>query len=229
MKQSKNLSWTSLFLVAVTLGLSGCKVPIQEREVAESGFLRDYSKLKPGEEGASRLVYISRKADFAKYNKILMDPITIWAVEDSTLTQIPEEERLELVNYLAAAIRENLKGDYEFVPRPGRGVMRLRIAITEGREAHVVMNTISSVGPVSLTIDLIKFAATGTHMAVGETMVEIEVIDSVSMNRLAAAVDARSGRKSLISGNFTEWGDVEDAYDFWAKKLRLRLSELRTQ
>jgi hypothetical protein len=229
MKRPGNTVKCSLALTFAMGFLAGCSTPIQERKVTESGFLRNYSELKFGEGGAARLIYINPKADFPKYDKILMDPISIWAIEGSELTKISEQERQELVNYLDAVLREQLKGDYEFVTRPGQDVMRLRVAITEGKKANVVLNTLSSVMPLSLAINLIRFAATGTHMAVGEAMVEAELMDSLSSTRLLAAVDARSGRKSLISGNFTKWGDVEDAYDYWSNRLRWRLSELRAE
>jgi hypothetical protein len=41
-----------------------------------------------------------------------------------------------------------------------------------------------------------------------------------------AAVDERVGAKTLRGLGGT-WKDVEEAYDYWAKKLRQRLTELR--
>ena len=43
---------------------------------------------------------------------------------------------------------------------------------------------------------------------------------------LSEAVDRRGGTKSL-SGVTNSWNDVEEAYRFWAEKLRYRLCQWR--
>ncbi|VGO22518.1 DUF3313 domain-containing protein [Pontiella sulfatireligans] len=209
--------------------MAGCSTPVQERKVSKSGFLKNYSQLKSGKDGEVQLLYINPRANFAKYQKVMLEPVQMRVKEDSKLAKVPKAEKKELVNYLATTLREQLKSDYIFVSKPGPDVMRLRVAITDGKKGKVVMNTVSTIIPISLAVDLVKYAATGTHMAVGEASIEAEGLNSASGVRLFAAVDARSGRKSLMSGNFTKWGDVEDAYNYCAKQLHIRLAELSTK
>jgi hypothetical protein len=68
----------------------------------------------------------------------------------------------------------------------------------------------------------------GADMAVvvGEAAIGVDLRDSETGERLIAAVDERWGTKALRAG-FSEWGDVEHAYDFWAKRIRERLTDLR--
>jgi hypothetical protein len=54
-------------------------------------------------------------------------------------------------------------------------------------------------------------------MAVGRASVEIELLDSLSGVRLAAAIDRREGGKKVVSG---KWADIEEAFQYWAQKLR---------
>ena len=68
--------------------------------------------------------------------------------------------------------------------------------------------------------------ATNTAVFVGKAAIEGEITDSVTNERLVAAVDERVGTKSL-SGMFHKWSDVEKAFDTWAGHLRERLEELR--
>jgi hypothetical protein len=225
----KSISLKALLAVAAMILLGGCQTPLGVRKVKPSGFLKDYSQLKAGESGQAKLVYINPNTNFAKYDKVMIAPITVWVKADSKLAKLPKKDLEALANYLDATVRENLKKDYTIVKQPGPDVMRLRIAITEGKKANVVMNTVSTIVPVGLAIDVVKFIAVGTHTSVGEASVEAEIVDSVSGERLIAAVDGRAGRKNLVSGNFTGWGDVQDAYDYWAKKLQARLAELRVK
>jgi len=46
---------------------------------------------------------------------------------------------------------------------------------------------------------------------------EIEALDSVTGERVAAGVDERPGGKT---SSFTKWGSTKEAFEFWAKKLR---------
>lgn len=89
------------------------------------------------------------------------------------------------------------------------------------------MNTLSNFIPVGLAVSILKLAASGTHSAVGEANIEAEILDSQTGEQLGAAIDGRAWRKVIASGNFTKWGDVQDAFDFWAEKLRMRLGKLR--
>ena len=81
-------------------------------------------------------MYIDPKADIKAYNKILMDPIRMYASkENSQMMDVSSEDHRKLLNYADAAIREKLSRDYTFVEQPGPGVMRLRIAITEAENS----------------------------------------------------------------------------------------------
>ncbi len=218
----------ALLIMGIALFLAaGCSTPMKGKQIAPSGFLGDYSKLQPGKSGQAQFVYRNPKANFSKYTKIMIDPIGVWAAPKSKLAKLPEKDVTAIVSYLADALRKELSKDYAIVTEAGPDVMRLRVALTEAKGARVVLNTLSSVIPVGLAVSTLKLAATGTHSSVGEVNLEAELLDSQTGERLAAAIDSRAGRKVIASGNFTKWGDVQDAFDFWAEKLRLRLEELR--
>jgi Protein of unknown function (DUF3313) len=60
----------------------------------------------------------------------------------------------------------------------------------------------------------------------GKAGVEAELTNSLSGERLAAAVDERVGTKT-IRGGLGEWSHLERSYEFWSERLRKRLAELR--
>ena len=68
--------------------------------------------------------------------------------------------------------------------------------------------------------------AADTQIFVGTAGIEAEILDSVTGERLAAAVDERAGSKAL-KGSTSTWSDVKDAFDYWAERLKVRLAELR--
>ena len=63
---------------------------------------------------------------------------------------------------------------------------------------------------------------------VGKAAMEAEITDSMTSKRLAAAVDERAGAKTL-RGIGGKWKDVDNAFNYWAEKIRKRLAELRAE
>lgn len=212
-----------------TLLLSGCASTYQQRSVKGSGFLSSYSQLKDRGGDTAMLSYIDPKANFRAYNKIMLEPVRAYAAgKDSSMARLSKEKQQHLLNYFDAALRNNLKKDYALVSQPGPGVLRVRVAITEATGSKVMLDTVSTVLPIGLALSSVKAIATGEHLNVGTIGAECEGLDSLTNQRLFAAVDARVGRK--ITGKFdkfSRWHAAEDACDFWAEQLRDGLVEKR--
>lgn len=208
--------------------LAGCQGTHQDRNVETSGFLRNYQQLQPGKDGQMLLIYINSRVNFARYNAILLDPVKLYAARGSFFMDASPETRQSLVNYLDAGIRHELENTLPFVNRPGPGVMRFRVAITDARGSMVLQDTVSSVIPVGLAASVLRSAITGAHTGVGSCSIEFEAVDAVTGERLAAAVDKRIGDKFTGQfDKFDQWHAVKNACDYWALLLKKRLLELQ--
>jgi len=226
---------TTLFLIGVLIGPAGCASTQGARSVEKSGFLGDYSLLKEGHrstfsegvEDQAVLLYKNPAADWRKYKKIQLDPVTIWMNQkDSQLRDVSTEDLLRLAALLWSKVDEQLRKDYEMTSQPGPEVMHLQGAITEAGESSMVMDTITSVIPQTRLLTGAKGMATGVSGFTGSASVEGKITDSETGTILFEGVDRRGGTKSL-SGVTNSWNDVEEAYRFWAEKLRYRLCQWR--
>lgn len=216
-----------LFIVAAAFG--GCETTMQTRSVEPSGFLTNTEQLQKGEGDQAQLVYFNPSADFSKYTKVLMEPVQLHAQPDSKLAQMDAEDQQALLDYFDAAVRERLQDDYQLVDTPGPDTLRLRLAVTEAHGSKPVMNTVSTIVPIGLAASTLKTAATGKPLAVAEVQAEMEVLDSATGERLAAAVDERVGRKITFRfDKFSKYAQVKDAFDYWAERIDTRLAELRS-
>jgi hypothetical protein len=205
--------------------LSACATTRQSPGAGDrSGFLGDYSQLREGEGDEPQLIYIDPAANWARYNAILIDSVTIWRSEETEDVSIEDQQRL--TDSLYAALHKQLGADYQIADRAGPGVLRLRAAITEAKGARVVMNTVTSIVPQLRLLTTVGGMAAGTAVLVGKAGVEGEITDSLTGERLMAAVDERQGTKA-VRGGIKKWSDAELAFDFWAERLRKRLAGLR--
>jgi hypothetical protein len=206
---------------------TSCTSTRQMRRTTTSGFLRDYSQLRTGRNDQAQLVYIKPGVRWASYNKILIDPITVYAVPGNPLAKLPRDQLNALAGYLHATLGEQLSQHHQLVKEAGPGVLRLRVAITEAGAGKPVMGVISSLTPPGLALSTLKTVATGQGTGTGSARVEMELQDALTRQRLAAGVDAQAGNKRDFFGNFNKWDDAQDAFDGWAVKLNKRLQELR--
>jgi hypothetical protein len=222
-------------ILAIMLVVTGCASTQEAKSVEKSGFLGDYSLLKEGQrstisEGAedqALWVYKNPAADWRKYRKVWLDPVTVWmSQKDSQLKDVSVEDRQRLAALLWSKLDESLRKDYEMTSQVGPDVMRIQAAITEAESSNAVLDTVTSIIPQTRLLSGMKSLATGVSAFTGSASIELKVTDSDSGTILVEAVDRRGGTKSL-SGVTNSWNDVEEAYRFWAEKMRYRACQWR--
>jgi hypothetical protein len=220
-----------LFMLVVT----GCASTQEAKSVEKSGFLGDYSLLKEGErstikEGAedqALWIYKNPAADWRKYRKVWLDPVTIWmSQKDSQLKDVSVEDRQRLSALLWSKLDEQLRKDYVMTNQAGPDVMRVQAAITEAESSNAVLDTVTSIIPQTRLLSGMVSVGRGVSLFTGSSSIEMKVTDTETGTILMAAVDRRGGTKSL-SGVTNSWNDVEEAYRFWAEKARYRACQWR--
>jgi hypothetical protein len=213
-------------LLLATLLLFGCTTTDKAEVEGLSGFLGDYSDLKPGTGDQAAFVYFNPDADFSKFKKVHIAPVRLWQADsDSSIAKMSAEDQQMLVDYLYASLEEKLSSDYRLVDQAGPGVLVVRAAITEAHKSKPVLNVASKITPIGLGVSYGKKLTTGNYAAVGTVGIEAELVEGGTGERLAAAVDRRAGGNSM-DGTFDTWDDVKDAFDYWSRRLQTRLAEL---
>jgi len=179
------------------------------RRAQETGFLSDYSKLKAQSNVSAR--YLAPGNIAARYSKFIIDPVEIYLHAGSKAKgKLKDEDIADLKNYMHEALVKAIEDRYEIVYRPGPGVARVRVAITDLKRSRIVQN----IWPVSKAI--------GTGL--GGASLEAEIIDSVTGEQIGAVVESQLGNRLSLDGLST-WGDVKAIMDGWAKRFRTRLDE----
>jgi hypothetical protein len=223
----------AIFLLMVVV--TGCASTQEAKSVEKSGFLGDYSLLKEGQrstikegtEDQALWVYKNPAADWRKYRKVILDPVTVWmSQKDSQLKDVTVEDRQRLAALLWSKLDEALRKDYEMTGQAGPDALRIQAAITEAGESMPVLDTVTSIIPQTRLLSGMKSLATGVSAFTGSASAEVKITDSATGTVLFMAVDRRGGTKSL-SGMTNSWNDVEEAYRFWAEKFRYRACQWR--
>jgi hypothetical protein len=192
-----------------------------------SGFLgSDYSLLQPAAPGSDQqamLRYVNPSANWSSYNQIMVVPVTFWAADD---TKVSEHDQQVLCDYFYVTLVQYLSKNFTIAYGPGPGVMKLAVALTDASAAVPGLRTISVVVPQARALSLIKNVATGTYAFVGSAEGDAKLTDSVSGQLLAAWADKRMGGTSVKNADVFQWGDAQNAMNYWANGLNERLVSL---
>jgi len=193
---------------------------------AVTGFLGpDASKLQPGPQGGVALSYVNPNAKWSQYNKVLLDPVQFWAAADS---KVPPADQQTLCNYFFNALQTQLpQQGFMLVNQPGPGVVRLQVALMDATTAVPGLRTVSVVVPQARVLNLAQSMVTDSYAFVGSAEAEMKATDSVSGELLAEAVDQRAGGMGIKSAATFQWGDAQNAMDYWAQLIAQRFHQLQ--
>ncbi len=200
-----------LILVVAISGIAlmvGCS---SETKQARTGFISDYSKLKAVSDDSYR--YID-KAALSSYKKFIVDDVQVHffkgasAIEAKSEGKLTEQELENLTNYFHAAIvKAIINSGCEVVTRPGKGVARLRIALTDIKETDA-LNVLPQ--------------ASLLGAGVGGAALEFEVVDSLTDKQIVAVVESRKGSRVPFA-NLGDWGTAKGIMDNWAARIEKAL------
>jgi hypothetical protein len=178
----------------------------QEGQVT-TGFLSDYSKLRQVSDNTLRYL---PPGSLVKYTTFMIDPVVIHFHAGVKGTRASSQDKAHLKQYMYAAVRDTISDRYAIVAKPGPGVARIRIAITDIKESQVLQNI----------MPMLKVAGTG----LGGASMEAELVDSKTGQQIAAVVETQTGNRLSFDG-LSKWGDAEAVMKGWAQRFRKRLDE----
>ena len=224
--------------LAAVLFASGCSTTVESKPEAVkavesggplpssvTGFLGpDASKLAPGPQGGAALVWINPGAQWSSYTKIQLMPVEFWAAADSKVSTADQQV---LTGYFYNALKTNLSKSFTLVDQPGPGVMTLRVALMDATTAVPGLRTVSVIVPQARVLNMAQSLATDSYAFVGSAEAEMKMTDSVTGEVLGEAVDQRAGGMGLKGAASFQWGDAQNAMDYWAQKIPNRISQLQ--
>jgi hypothetical protein len=204
------MQWRCIWALVLFASLAGCT---GRPQVTYSGFLKDYSQLKPHPEVEGAMLYENPAKNLKQYDKFIVDPVLIHFAPSAEGTAIDPEDLKGLTEHFRNALVKGLSESrrYQVVDAAGPGVLQLRIAIT----------AISKTTPVANIHPGTKL----TGIGLGGAAMEAEALDSVSGERVAAVVDSQSGGRMGVTAGLTRYGHAEQVMDGWVERIIKRLDK----
>lgn len=195
-----------------------------QNTAAQSFFGNDLSLLQPGDKDQAAMVYVNPNAQWNKYNRVLIEPVQFW---DDPNSKVSPTDQHTLTAYFYDQLKADLGKNFTLVDQGGPGVLDLQVALINASAATPGLRTVSVVIPQLRVINAAQSLATGSYAFVGGAQAEMKATDAETGVLLAAAIDQQKGGVALSTAAQWQWGDAENAMNFWAEKLSNRLLELQ--
>lgn len=175
-----------------------------------SGFLGNYQGFETDPSDESLLWWETTEFDWSNYKGVSLDPVAIYFHPEAQGREILPDELKKLTDAFREAVMEELGDAYPVVNSASDDVLRIRCAITDVVPSNATLNVATS---------LVAFVP----VDMGGAAIEVEFLDSVTGERLAAGVDQKLGTPFDGVSGFTRLGHARGAFREWAKELRVAL------
>jgi len=202
-------------------------VVLADENIIQSGFMTDYSQLSKVSDESADYRYMADGAleRVANYDAVMIDQPEIFIAADSPYRGGKPKELAALAEAFRAGLTVALSEDFYIVEQTGPNVMYVRVAISN-LKLKKKKKSILGYTPVGLVGGAVKGAVT-TDIAkktdLQEVVMEFEVFDSVTGDRLVAVIDHRGdGDKTPAT-----WEELEAAAYNYGKLARCRLNNAR--
>lgn len=214
-------------LCCAILGLGGC-ASSQVDPSQYSGFLKDYSRLKPTQSatGAPVMRWIDPDVKLSKYTQVYIEPSQFYPKPQPTAV-ISAQALQSITRYFDTALKRELGKDLTLAQAPGPNTLIVRPAITavsthnEGLKPYEVV-------PVALVAAAVNTASGGRDQSV-EIATEAAFLDADTNTVLAQVVRKGSGNPLENDKTQLTLDDVKPVLDGWAADIRLSYAKLKAK
>lgn len=207
-----------------SLLLTGCATNTVSQD-KYSGFLSDYSLLKPKSGEKDRLIYITPDINWTQYNSLMVDRVVIITPDG----QYDNDEKLlvAIADNLKELIQQKVAKEMPVVDQPGQGTVRLQAAITSVFTSYDDMKGYQYI-PIAAAVTGAK-RASGSEKQSVRVMAEARIIDSVDGQLLAQMVDLKTGGEKQDKDSDILLADVAPILELWAERVKDLLVGLKAR
>jgi Protein of unknown function (DUF3313) len=169
-----------------------------------SGFLENYTQLKPDPNDSRRLVYEAPDWKRADFTAVLIEP-TVVRLNAADAKKVTAKEVADLGAYNDGALRKAFEKTMKVVTVAEPGALRIRAAITGVDTSSPALNVVT--GVLLWPVDN------------GGVSVEYEVRDAITNEQWVALVGFSNGTPLQVISSFSRFGHVHSGLDHWSVQL----------
>jgi hypothetical protein len=204
---------SSLLLAGAALSIAA-----PQHVLAASGFIEQMPALVPDADRPGAMVWFKPGLDRAAYQKIVIEPITIFISPDSEYQGLDADALKALSDGFASTLTHTLEPEIPVLNTGGPGTTHLRAALTNVKLVKKKRGLLGYT-PVGFALTVAQDVA-GARISLKEAVLEVEMLDAATGERLGVLVDRAPA--SGAGDNLT-WDAINQTFSFYAQRLKARM------
>lgn len=197
------------------------------QEMMQSGFMSDYSQLQKVTDGTADYRYIAPGVEdkLIGYNAVMVDQPEFFIAADSPYRGVKARQLDALGEALRNGFSEIIAKEFYVVERPGANVLYVRAALSNLKLKRAKLR-VTDYLPVGFVTHPARRAASrdiSKKASLRGVVLEMEVFDSVTGERLVAIIDSRS----MDAGDATSWEQIDQLAKDYGEVMLCRLNNSR--
>ena len=218
-----------MFAMGAALALlAGCATTQPSRELSglQSGFLHDYSVLRPDPQDPGFRHYTAPDLRPGQYRSFLVEDLSFIVNTNQGYQALDTARLRELSDYYMSQMTAMLQArQYEVGKAAGPGVARLRVAVVGLAQVAPQLKATDLI-PAKMLFNVARMA-TDTSPHVLRMSIEGEMLDSTSGRLLGSTIDGReSGATVAGSATPPSADQMHELIDFWVARFGERLDRI---
>lgn len=205
-------------MIRSLLATSFLVLSMQQAFAGNSQFIDNMPQLAPDPDRVGAMIWQKPDLNRSAYTRVMFEPMTIFISPDSEYQGLNADELKALADTFREVVTRTLEPEIPVVNQKGEGVLYLRAALTN---VKVVKKKRGLLGytPIGLIVGAVKEAAAGPSVSLKDAVLEIEMLDSMTGERLGVLVD----KAPKEAGGDLSWDSISRTFTFYAERFKARM------
>lgn len=188
-------------LLALCLAVAGCTTA---DPTVYSG-LASASQLQPNpQDETGRMPYRYKgHVDWRSYNRIIVDPVSVYNGPDNQFVKIAEADRSLLANYMQQQFSEKLRTRFAMANVPSPGTLRLHLTLTGAKTTTPFLGPFSHIDVGGGVYNTVQSARGREGSMTGSVNYAVELYDALSNRLLLAYVTKQYPNAMNVGASFS--------------------------
>ncbi len=186
-------------MICATLAACTTADPIVYEGLASAAYLRP----NPQDRGGRLPFEYRANADWRQYNKIIVEPVVIYAGRDNQFVKMQEENKAELASYMRNEFSDKLGTRFALVETPGPSTLRLRLTLTGAKTTTPILGPFSHLDVGGSVYNSIQAIRGREGSMAGSVSYAVEIFDANSNRLLRASVSKQYPNAMNVGATFS--------------------------
>jgi len=221
----KNISFLlSGFILASAFLLQGCASGLHQ---SQSGFLKDYSQLKPSDKYKNTKIYVSssfNKKAFSDISSVKLEPFEIW-INQSETTVINANSLANLHQYFQNRLKQKLQPHFTVVKKATDKTLTIRGAFSGIKIKKPERSALDFI-PIRIVLNAGKkayLAATSQQNVITEVSIEAEFLLGTKGSRVFAMTATKQLDATIKKNGEDNFKALTRVLDIWINNFTQKL------